>query len=101
MNLPCVGSFVWDLIKNALDKANWRVIVASRRVDALKSRMSVLRCGADGGSEEVDREAPKPSRKVWFRLSFNSSCTISKGGRGLDVDNSAESPQLTTTSRGV
>jgi len=72
-----VGAFEWDLIKGALDKANGRVMVARRKVAALRKEQddSIARAMASGGADvasmEVDGEV-KPIKQ----------------------DDSAESPQL-------
>ncbi|KAF8450945.1 MIF4G like-domain-containing protein [Boletus edulis BED1] len=74
-----VGAFEWDLIKGALDKANGRVMVARRKVAALRKEQddSIARAMASGGADvasmEVDGEV-KPIKQ----------------------DDSAESPQLIT-----
>jgi len=57
-----VGTFEWDLIKGALDKANGRVMVARRKVAALRKEQddSIARVKASGGADvasmEVDGE---------------------------------------------
>ncbi|KAI9572404.1 MIF4G like-domain-containing protein [Boletus coccyginus] len=68
-----VGAFEWDLIKGALDKANGRVMVARRKVAALRKEHddSIARVKASGGAD------------------------VAKYGSGRG-DDSAESPQLTT-----
>ncbi|KAG8218274.1 MIF4G like-domain-containing protein [Butyriboletus roseoflavus] len=74
-----VGTFEWDLIKGALDKANGRVMVARRKVAVLRKEQddSIARVkasgGADAASMEVDGEV-KPIKQ----------------------DDSAENPQLIT-----
>jgi len=74
-----LGAFEWDLIKGAMDKANGRVVVARRKVAALRKEQddSIARVKASGGADvasmEVDGEV-KP----------------------IERDDSAESPQLTT-----
>ena len=55
---PSLSAFEWDLLKGALDKANGRVVIARRRVQALRkeeddTRAKVKAGGADN-SMEVD-----------------------------------------------
>ncbi|KIJ70616.1 hypothetical protein HYDPIDRAFT_172390 [Hydnomerulius pinastri MD-312] len=75
-----LGAFEWDLLKGALDKANGRVMIARRKVAALRKEQddSIARVkasgGADVGNMEVDAEV-KPLKQE---------------------DSAAESPQLTT-----
>lgn len=63
-----VGTFEWDLIKGALDKANGRVMVARRKVAALRKEQddSIARVKASGGADvasmEVDGEV-KPIKQ--------------------------------------
>ena len=63
-----VGAFEWDLIKGALDKANGRVMVARRKVVALRKEQddSIARVKASGGADvasmEVDGEV-KPIKQ--------------------------------------
>lgn len=67
-NLLSVGAFEWDLIKGALDKANGRVMVARRKVAALRKEQddSIARVKASGGADvasmEVDGEV-KPIKQ--------------------------------------
>jgi len=60
--LSKVGVFEWDLIRGALDKANGRVVIARRKVSALKKEEDDTRARAkarasDGASMEVDGDA--------------------------------------------
>ena len=61
---PSVGSLQWEVIKSALDKANGRVVIARRKVSALrkeadeKAAMAIV---SNGASMEVDAEA-KPGK---------------------------------------
>lgn len=63
-----VGAFEWDLIKGAMDKANGRVMVARRKVAALRKEQddSIARVKASGGADvasmEVDGEV-KPIKQ--------------------------------------
>ena len=63
-----VAAFEWDLIKGALDKANGRVMVARRKVAALRKEQddSIARVKASGGADvasmEVDGEV-KPIKQ--------------------------------------
>jgi nuclear cap-binding protein subunit 1 len=63
-----VGAFEWDLIKGAMDKANGRVMVARRKVAALRKEQddSIARVRASGGADvasmEVDGEV-KPIKQ--------------------------------------
>ncbi|KAF9224403.1 hypothetical protein BS17DRAFT_779738 [Gyrodon lividus] len=80
MRPSSIGAFEWDLMKGALDKANGRVMVARRKVAALRKEQddSIARAKASGGvdvaSMEVDADV-KPIKQD---------------------DPAAESPQLTT-----
>ncbi|KAG9317086.1 armadillo-type protein [Chiua virens] len=74
-----VGAFEWDLIKGAMDKANGRVMVARRKVAALRKEQddSIARVKASGGADAASMEADGEVKP-------------------LGQDDSAESPQLTT-----
>lgn len=67
-NSMSVGAFEWDLIKGAMDKANGRVMVARRKVAALRKERddSIARVKASGGADvasmEVDGEV-KPIKQ--------------------------------------
>jgi len=60
-----LNAFEWDLLKAALDKANGRVIIARRKVTALRKEQddTLARAkaieGTDVGSMEVDVDAKK------------------------------------------
>lgn len=53
-----LNAFEWDLLKGALDKANGRVMIARRRVTALKKEDDDTRARvkASGADMEVDGE---------------------------------------------
>ncbi|KAG6375040.1 MIF4G like-domain-containing protein [Boletus reticuloceps] len=69
-----VGAFEWDLIKGALDKANGRVMVARRKVAALRKEQddSIARAMASGGADvasmEVDGEVKPIKQGTCFVL---------------------------------
>jgi nuclear cap-binding protein subunit 1 len=58
-----LSAFEWDLLKGALDKANGRVMIARRRVTALRKEEddTLARAKASGGADvssmEVDADA--------------------------------------------
>lgn len=57
---PSINALQWDIIKSALDKANGRVVIARKRVSALrkeadeKAAMAIV---SNGAAMEVDAEA--------------------------------------------
>ena len=65
-----VGAFEWDLMRGALDKANGRVVIARRKVGALRKEQdeSIARVKAtDVGSMEVDGEVKPIERGMCMR----------------------------------
>ena len=60
-----LGSFEWDLLKAALDKANGRVVIARKKVQALKKEeddtRAKVRAGGADNSMEVDVDAKEGS----------------------------------------
>ncbi|KAF9242931.1 MIF4G like-domain-containing protein [Melanogaster broomeanus] len=63
----CIGAFEWDLVKGALNKANGRVMIARRKVAALRKEQddSIARAKASGGADanmEVDADV-KPIKQ--------------------------------------
>lgn len=67
---PSIGSLQWEVIKSALDKANGRVVIARKKVSALrkeadeKAAMAIV---SDGATMEVDTEA-KPGKSTESRV---------------------------------
>ncbi|KAF8841289.1 hypothetical protein BDN67DRAFT_989826 [Paxillus ammoniavirescens] len=76
----CIGAFEWDLIKGALDKANGRVMVARRKVAALRKEQddSIARAKASGGADVASMEVDADVKPI------------------KQDDPAAESPQLKT-----
>ena len=74
-----VGAFEWDLIKGAMDKANGRVMVARRKVAALRKEQddSIARVKASGGADvasmEVDGEV-KPIKQGMVPSLLAATC---------------------------
>jgi nuclear cap-binding protein subunit 1 len=67
-----LSAFEWDLLKGALDKANGRVMIARRRVTALRkeddeTRARVKASGSadDVTSMEVDADAKQGNATLW------------------------------------
>jgi nuclear cap-binding protein subunit 1 len=56
---PSIDALLWDIIKGALDKANGRVLIARRKVAALRKEedeKAALALASNGTSMEVDAE---------------------------------------------
>jgi nuclear cap-binding protein subunit 1 len=91
-----LSAFEWDLLKAALDKANGRVVIARRRVAALKKEEddTIARVKASGGADvtsmEVDADAKQGSFQ--FHPIFLSSFLRSFA----DETPTADNPALTT-----
>jgi nuclear cap-binding protein subunit 1 len=70
-----LSAFEWDLLKGALDKANGRVMIARRKVTALRKEEDDTRArvkasgGADVSSMEVDADAKQGTNYVVDTLS--------------------------------
>ena len=95
--LLSVGAFEWDLIKGALDKANGRVMVARRKVAALRKEQdeSIARVKASGGADVASMEVDAEVKPLKQGMGAFPSC-VSCVDVWLCVDDSAESPQLVT-----
>jgi nuclear cap-binding protein subunit 1 len=57
------GAFEWDLLKGALDKANGRVVVARRRVQALRKEEDDTRAKAKAGGADNSMEVDVDTRE--------------------------------------
>lgn len=90
-----VGAFEWDLIKGALDKANGRVMVARRKVAALRKEHddSIARVKASGGADVASMEVDGEVKPI--KQGMVSSFVATHASQPFE-DDSAESPQLTT-----
>lgn len=92
-----LSAFEWDLLKGALDKANGRVMIARRKVAALRKEEDDTRAkakakgGVDVSSMEVDGYT-KPGKIVIRLVSINSALTRIMEDEAPTV----ESPALVT-----
>ena len=92
-----LGSFEWDLLKGALDKANGRVVIAKKKVQALKKEeddtRAKVKAGADN-SMEVDVDAKEGAyvclvvSEVWADVFDTRGCPCC---RQPSVDHRSES----------
>lgn len=63
-SFPSINALEWDVIRGALDKANGRVLIARRKVSALRKEedeKAALAMASNGTSMEVDAET-KPGK---------------------------------------
>ncbi|EKM59547.1 uncharacterized protein PHACADRAFT_250116 [Phanerochaete carnosa HHB-10118-sp] len=108
-----IGALQWEVIKSALDKANGRVVIARRKVSALrkeadeKAAMAIV---SNGASMEVDAEAkpdvPEPESpalttalKAFATLTREQKLALSRTLDGfVDCLASATNPNLTAKS---
>ncbi|EPQ59678.1 hypothetical protein GLOTRDRAFT_71322 [Gloeophyllum trabeum ATCC 11539] len=91
-----INAHDWDLLKGALDKANGRVLVARKRVSALRkeeddTRARVKASGGDVASMEVDAEAkpdepPESAALTTAVKAFTSLTTQQKNALARALD---------------
>lgn len=75
---PSINALQWDVIRGALDKANGRVLIARRKVSALRKEedeKAALALASNGTSMEVDTEA-KPGESTFSRCLSTVSSVV-------------------------